>query len=471
MSDLPENLASLLDQLDRKAWTRDPGDLEPHLSDWRGRYRGHSPILFQPSTTEEVSQILKACNQAGIGVVPQSGNTGLVGGSTPQGEVLLSLKRMNRIRRTDIENESVTVDAGVILQTLQEHAADHSRLFPLSLGAQGSAMLGGLISTNAGGVHVVKYGMMRDLVLGLEVVLPDGQILSDLAGLRKDNTGLDLKQLFIGAEGTLGVITAATLKLFARPADTCVALASVESPHKAVDLLRHMKETARGSVAAFELIPRAGLELVLEHIPGARTPLSEPASWTVLIELVTEEADKAAPAMENALGSAFEQALAFDGVIAQTEKQAADFWALRESIPEAEKHHGKAAKHDVSVPVSCMADFIVEATKLVESEVEDSLVIAFGHVGDGNVHFNISRKAPGADDTFIETVGPVTARVYDLVDRYEGSISAEHGIGTLKRSELGHRKPLQVALMRQIKSVLDPKGIMNPRILTGADET
>ena len=458
-------LASLLADLDPKAWSDDPGELAGHTRDWRGRYQGDTPLLLKPGTPAEAARILKACHAAGIAVLPQGGNTGLVGGSTPQGEVVISTKRMNKIRTLDPDNESITCDAGTVLETLQGEAANAGKLFPLSLGAQGSAQIGGLIATNAGGVHVLRYGMMRDLVLGLEVVLPDGRILSDLSGLRKNNTGYDLKQLFIGAEGTLGLVTGATLKLFPRPASTAVALAVVESPGKAVDLLNHMKEATGGAVAAFELMPKTGLDLVLGHVPNTRNPLGGEPTWTVLIEITSGQADQAITLMEDALEQAFEKNLLSDAVIAQSDTQAAEFWALRESIPEGEKAHGKAAKHDVSVPVSRMAAFMEEAIALAETADPDIMVIAFGHVGDGNVHFNISRKAKGADSAFIERVAPVTARIYDLVDHHEGSISAEHGIGTLKQDELHARKPIETEIMRAIKATLDPKGIMNPRIL------
>jgi len=353
-----------------------------------------------------------------------------------------------------------------VLETVQGAAAEAGKLFPLSLGAQGSAMIGGLISTNAGGVHVLRYGMMRELVLGLEAVLPDGRVISDLSGLRKDNTGYDLKQLFIGAEGTLGVVTAATLKLFARPASTAVAVCAVDDPAAAVALLRHMKDTT-GSVAAFELMPKTGLDLVVAHVPGARHPLSGDPAWSVLIELTSAETDRAPSLMEEALEAAFEKALLTDAVIAQSQAQAKEFWALRESIPEGEKAHGKAAKHDVSVPVSRMAAFMGEAIKLAEDADPDIMVIAFGHVGDGNVHFNVAAKTPGAGEDFITRIKPVTARIYDLVDAHHGSISAEDGVGILKQAEFVRRKPVEAEIMGRIKAALDPNHIMNPRVLLG----
>ena len=460
-------LDTLKHELSPRAWTEELDEIAGHTRDWRGRHQGRSPILFKPGSTEEVAQILRACNAARIAVLPQGGNTGLVGGSTPQGEVLISLKRMNKVRAINAANESLTCEAGAILETIQGEAAGADKLFPLSLGSQGSAMIGGLISTNAGGVHVLRYGMMRDLVMGLEAVLPDGRILSDLSGLRKDNTGYDLKQLFIGAEGTLGVVTAATLKLFPRPASTAVAAAAVDGPRAAVDLLSFMKDRTGGAIAAFELMPKTAIDLAVAHLPGVRHPLDSDPAWAVLVELVSAEKDHAAPLLEEALGEAFERDLVSDAVISQSDAQAHSFWALREGIPEAEKAHGKAAKHDVSVPVSRMGGFMEEAIELAENADPEVMVIAFGHVGDGNVHFNVARREPGSDDAFIQRMAPLTAKIYDLVDAHGGSISAEHGVGILKQAELAARKPVEVAVMRAIKQALDPNSIMNPRVLIG----
>lgn len=461
------DIARLTEGLDPRSWTTDADDIATHVRDWRGRLTGHTPLLFKPSSTAEVSRILAACNAARIPVLPQGGLTGLVGASAPFGEAVISMKRMNAIREIDTANESVTVEAGVVLETLQNAAREAGKLFPLSLGAQGSAMIGGLLSTNAGGVHVLRYGMMRDLVLGLEAVLPDGRVLSGLSGLRKNNTGYDLKQLFIGAEGTLGVITAATLKLFPRPASTAVALASVKDPHAAVALLDHLKNETGGAVAAFELIQSFAMELVCSHVPGARNPLEGNPEWMVLIEMTSAEAGRAPVMMEAALESAFERELILDAAIAQSEAQAASFWHLRESIPDGEKTHGRSAKHDVSVPVSRMADFMAEATRDAEAMIDGSRVIAFGHVGDGNVHFNVAAREEGAGEEFVTKAAPATRHIYDLVDKYGGSISAEHGIGILKQSELIARKPVEVEVMRAIKAALDPNYIMNPRVIFG----
>lgn len=448
-----------------KSWSEDPGEIAPHLTDWRGRERGETPILLKPASTEEVAKAVGVCAAHGAAILPQGGNTGLVAGSTPKGEILLSLKRMNAIRAIDPLNDSLVAEAGVILETVQGAAAGANRLFPLSLGSQGSATIGGLISTNAGGVHVLRYGMMRDLVLGIEAVLPDGSVWNGLTALRKDNTGYDLKQLFIGAEGTLGVVAAAALKLFPRPASAAVAIAGLDSAGAAVELLALMKAETGGGVAAFELIPRSGLDMVLKHVPGARAPLAGSYPWHVLIEVTTGQADAAAPMLQAALEKGAEAGLIADAALAQNQAQAADFWKLRETIPEGEKAHGRAAKHDVSVPVSKMAEFIDRASAEVEAMLPEALIVAFGHVGDGNVHFNVSAKAPGAGEDFIRACEKATRHVYDLVGEYGGSISAEHGIGTLKRGELSARKPQDVTLMRAIKQALDPKNIMNPRMV------
>lgn len=469
MSTLHPALAALTASLDPKAWSLDPAELDAHARDWRGRYAGGTPLVLKPASAQEAARMLAACNDARIAVMPQGGVTGLVGASTPAGEVVISMKRMNAIREIDTANESMTVEAGAVLQTVQDAARQAGKLFPLSLGAQGSAMIGGLISTNAGGVQVLRYGMMRELVLGLEAVLPDGRVLSGLSGLRKDNTGYDLKQLFIGAEGTLGLVTAATLKLFPRPASTGVALAAVRDPEAAVSLLGHLKDTTGGAVSAFELISGFAMELVCQHVPGARSPLEGNPDWMVLIELSSAEPDRASQLMETALESAFEAGLVEDAAIAQSEAQAARFWALRENVPEGEKAHGKAAKHDVSVPVSRMAAFMREATEQAQKMIEGSRVIAFGHVGDGNVHFNLASIAPGAGEEFIARAEPATRLIYDLVDKHHGSISAEHGIGILKQAELKARKPVEVAVMRAIKATLDPNNIMNPRIIMGLE--
>jgi FAD/FMN-containing dehydrogenase len=458
-------LAALKSAVGERGWSQDPHELAPHLDDWRGRYKGHSPLLLKPATTQEVSKIVSLCAEADIAMIPQGGNTSLCGAATPQGEVIINLKRMNQIRDIDAANDSMTVEAGCILETLQDTATQADRLFPLSLGSQGSAMIGGLISTNAGGVHVLRYGMTRELVLGLEAVLPDGTIWSSLTGLRKDNTGYDIKQLLIGAEGTLGIVTAATLKLFPRPARTELGFCGVRSVDDAVTLLGLARKLSGGAVTAFEVMPRQALELVIEHVPDTRDPLAQPHDWYVVCEMSFGRTDGARETLEDTLGQAFEADLIQDAAIAENESQMRDFWRLRETIAEAERGHGKAVKHDVSIAVSQMPAFMTQATHALQAVMPDVLIIGFGHVGDGNVHFNIARQTPGAGDDFIAQAIPLSSIVYDIVDQFGGSISAEHGIGILKRGELASRKPVDVAVMRAIKQALDPKGLMNPRIL------
>ncbi|WP_417496875.1 FAD-binding oxidoreductase [Maricaulis sp.] len=450
-----------------KGWSQDEHELAPHIADWRGRYQGSTPILLKPANTAEVAAAVKICSDAGIAITPQGGNTSLCGASTPQGEVLITLKRMNAVREIDPDNDSMTVEAGCILESLQSSAAEADRLFPLSLGSQGSAMIGGLISTNAGGVHVLRYGMTRELVLGLEAVLPDGTIWSGLTGLRKDNTGYDLKQLLIGAEGTLGIITAATLKLFPRPAKMELAFCGLNSVEDAVSFLSLAKKVSGGAVTAFEIMPRLALEFVCAFVPGTRDPLESPHPWYVVCEMSFGRTDGARETLEDALGQAFEAELVQDAVIAENESQALDFWRLRESIALAERGQGKAIKHDISIPVSKMAAFIDLASARIKAIFPDGVVVAFGHVGDGNVHFNVVGLDEAAQTALMANGAAISACVYDTVDEFGGSISAEHGIGILKREELATRKPVDVAVMRAIKTALDPKGIMNPRVLLG----
>lgn len=450
-----------------KGWSQDPHELAPHISDWRGRFQGQTPILIKPANTAEVSAAVKICHDAGVAITPQGGNTSLCGASTPQGEVLITLKRMNSVREIDRDNDSMTVEAGCVLEGLQQTAADSDRLFPLSLGSQGSAMIGGLISTNAGGVHVLRYGMTRELVLGLEAVLPDGTIWSGLTGLRKDNTGYDLKQFLIGAEGTLGIITAATLKLFPRPARMELAFCGLRSVEDAVSFLGVAKKISGGAVTAFEIMPRLALDFVCAHVPGTRDPLEAPHAWYVVCEMSFGRSEGARETLEAALGEAFEADLIQDAAIAENEAQAQDFWRLRESIALAERGQGTAIKHDISIPVSKMAAFIEVATARLKTVFPDGIVVAFGHVGDGNVHFNLVGLDAATQEAMMARAEAISSCVYDAVDEFGGSISAEHGIGILKREELAARKPVDVAVMRAIKHAIDPKGIMNPRVLLG----
>jgi FAD/FMN-containing dehydrogenase len=459
-----ELVRRLLEALGPKGVSTDPHDLAPHVSDWRGRWRGETPVLVKPASTAEVSAAVSICAGMGFAMTPQGGNSGLVNGGVPYGEVLISLRRMDKVRDVDPLNDSMVLEAGVILTRAQETAAAHGRLFPLSLGAEGVATIGGLVSTNAGGVAVLRYGMMRDLVLGIEAVLPDGRIWNGLRGLRKDNTGYDLKHLFIGGEGTLGVVTAASLKLFPAPALRQTAWAAVSSCDDAVACLAMAKAYTGGAVTGFELIPAFGLELVLRHIPGVRDPLPTDAPWRLLMEISLARPEGARDVIEGCLGAAAEQGLISDAVIAESEAQTRMLWKIRESIAVAERAHGKALKHDVSVPISRLPEFMRRAEDLVGRLAPGADIIAFGHVGDGNMHYNVS-PPPGVDqDLFVEGEGlQVSRAIHDLVCELNGSISAEHGIGRLKRDELAHRKSaVEMDMMRRVKAALDPSNLMNP---------
>jgi FAD/FMN-containing dehydrogenase len=461
---LQDFIRRLTEAIGPKGVSTDAHEIAGHVKDWRGRWTGSTPVLVKPGSTEEAAKAMALAAQFGLAVTPQGGNSGMVNGSVPYGEVLVSLRRMNRVREVDTLNDAMTLEAGVVLTRAQEVADENGRLFPLSLGAEGVATIGGLISTNAGGVAVLRYGMMRDLVLGIEAVLPDGRVWNGLRGLRKDNTGYDLKQLFIGAEGTLGLVTAATLKLFPKPAVKETAWAVVESPKQAVDLLARAKAASGGAVTGFEIVSSFALGLVLKHIPDTRDPLPTAARWRVLVELSLPRAEGAREMMEGLLADAADAGVIADAVVADSEAQRAMLWKVRESISLAERTHGKALKHDVSVPVSRVPELIDRGTKLVKQLFPKADVIAFGHVGDGTIHFNVT-PPPGMDqDRFVEGEGlRVSEAVHDLVTELNGSISAEHGIGKLKREELARRKSgVEMDLMRAVKKALDPENRMNP---------
>ncbi|MEX0923349.1 MAG: FAD-binding oxidoreductase [Rhodovibrionaceae bacterium] len=445
-------------------------DLSPHLEDERGLYVGRAPFIVFPGTAEEVAETVRLCAEAGAAMVPQGGNTSLVGASIPMhGEVLIGLKRLNRVRALDPANFTITVEAGVILQDLQRAAEEADRLFPLSLGAEGSCMIGGNLSTNAGGVQVLRYGNTRDLVLGIEAVLPDGRIWNGLRGLRKDNTGYDLKQLFIGGEGTLGIITAAVLKLFPRPREVVTAFAAVTSVAAAVELLGRIRTASGDAVCSFELIPRRGLAFALEHVSGVRDPLAAPHDWYVLIELHGGQAEGGlSGSLEAALAEAYEAGLVADAALAANAGQAGDFWRIREAIVEAQKKEGGSIKHDVSVPVSRIPEFIERGSALVAEMVPGIRPVPFGHLGDGNIHFNLSQPEGAEREAFLARWDEVNHAVHDLVAELGGSISAEHGIGQLKIAENARFKPpVELEMMRAVKKALDPQGLMNPGKLLG----
>lgn len=436
--------------------------------DWRGRYRGRALCVVRPASTEEVAAVVRACMEAGVPMVPQGGNTSLVGGSVPHTgahEVVISMSRLNHVRAVDAANNTITVEAGCTLAAVQEAAAAHGRLFPLSLASEGTCEIGGNLASNAGGVQVLRYGNTRELALGLEVVLPDGQVWNGLRGLRKDNTGYDLKHLFIGSEGTLGIITAAVLKLFPAPARRAVAWVAVADPDAAIALLQTLQATAGPRLTAFEIVCATAHELVLQQFPACTRPLAKAAPWYVLIELSDSDGGTDLDAqLEGALGDAFASGLISDAALAASESQALALWVLRENISDAQKIDGISIKHDVSVPVSAIPRFLREADAALREVFPGVRIVAFGHAGDGNLHYNLSMPQGGKDNAvFIARTPEVNRIVHDIVVGLGGSISAEHGLGQLKREEIKrYKSPLEIELMRRIKHALDPAGLMNP---------
>jgi len=440
---------------------------EPYLVDWRGQYHGKAAAVVRPASTEEVSRVVALLASQRIAMVPQGGNTSLCGASVPDAsgtQVVINLSRMNRVRAVDTDNNTMTVEAGCVLAALQQEADRHGRLFPLSLGSEGSCEIGGNLSTNAGGTAVLRYGNTRELVLGLEVVLPDGRVWNGLRGLRKDNTGYDLKHLFVGAEGTLGIVTAAVVKLFAKPRSQATAFVAVESPAAAVALLAKLRESCGERVTGYELIARVCVDLVLAHMPASRDPLGERHPWYVLIELSdSAEGEGVRRMLQEALEDAAELGLVRDAALAASEAQRAALWKLREDISEAQKVDGPSIKHDVSVPVSRVPQFIAEADAALEKRFPGIRIVAFGHVGDGNIHYNCGKAERQAAEAFFAEAPQVNHLVYDIVTALGGSISAEHGLGALKREEIRRYKgALELELMARIKRALDPEGLMNP---------
>jgi FAD/FMN-containing dehydrogenase len=464
---LPPGFLEELDRrVGRRAWTVEPDQLALHAAEQWGAWRGRAPLLLRPADTAEVAALLELCYAHEVPVVPQGGNTGLVGAGVPDGSgrmAVLSLSRLNRIREVDPLNDTISAEAGCVLEAVQNAAAEVGRLFPLSLGAQGSCQIGGNMASNAGGVNVLRYGMARALVLGLEVVLADGRIWDGLRSLRKDNTGYDLKQLFIGAEGTLGVITAAVLRLVPRPRELQTAWLAVASPQAAVELLALFRERLGETVSSFELLAGGCVALVLQYLPGARAPLGQPAPWYVLAEVAWSLAEGLGAQLEQVLEEAMRRGLIQDGVIAASEAQRKALWALRENPTEAMAHEGVVLRHDIAVPVSRVPDLIERAATELERAVPGVRIMPFGHVGDGNIHYNLLQPRDMAGEAFYARRDEVQRMVFDVVEALDGSISAEHGIGRLKRAELAVRKsPVELALMRQLKATLDPKGILNP---------
>ena len=452
-----------------RGFTQDSDLVVPWLTDWRGRYTGKALGLASPADTREVARLVALCAEHRVPIVPQGGNSGMSGGATPDeagNSIILSLRRMNAIRHIDAQAKQVTCEAGVVLQTVHDEAARHRLRFPLTLGGKGSATIGGLISTNAGGTQVLRHGTMRAQVLGLEAVMADGQILDTLTPLKKDNRGFDLKQLLIGSEGTLGIVTAATLRLLPEIGGRCVIWAGLESLSQARQLLLHCENMAAEELEGFEVIPSHCLEAVLDHLRDARNPLAGHHAWHALIELVAEAGQVGAlqPLAEDMLSSAMEQGLLEDAVIAANETQAEAFWLIRDSISPAERAIGPAMQHDISVPVATMAQFVEHASPLIEERFAGTRAVAFGHLGDGNVHFHVLAPPQAVRGEWEEGQGKeISAFVHDLVTQWDGSISAEHGIGQMKRDELGRLgDPVSLSVMRAIKDALDPRGLLNP---------
>ena len=461
------SLAGLQSLLGPAQFITSESEMEPFLVDHRKLYRGKALAVVLPRSVEDVSRILRFCSDARIGVVPHAGNTSYCGGATPDEsgtQLVLSLRRLNRIRLVDALNSAITVDAGCILANVQEAARESNLFFPLSLGSEASCQIGGNIATNAGGMNVLRYGMMRDLLLGLEVVTADGKVLSSLTPLRKDNTGYDLKSLFVGSEGTLGVITAACLKLFPAPRSTATALVAVADVAAAVALLHQLRQQSGDAVNSFELIPRSAMELALQHITGLASPFDQPYAWCVLAELSSARSDDDLDhILATALAAAEGRGQVLDAVIAKSDRERAQFWRLRENIPEAQRKHGASLKHDISVPVASLPEFMARAGAWVQANVPEGLLVAYGHVGDGNLHFNISVADAVSAVSFLAREPQIKRVIHDMVRDFGGSFSAEHGIGRLKIAELAHYcSHAELSLMRSIKAAFDPRGIMNP---------
>jgi FAD/FMN-containing dehydrogenase len=467
-----ELLGVLADRLGPANVLAEPQAMASYLAEQRGLYRGSALAVVRPGSTEEVASVVAECRSRRVAIVPQGGNTGLVGGAVAQGGVILSLSRLNRIRELDPVNATITVEAGCILQAVQQAADEAGRLFPLSLAAEGSCQIGGNLATNAGGTNVLRYGNARDLVLGLEVVLADGRIWNGLSGLRKDNTGYDLKDLFVGSEGTLGIITAAVLKLFPKPRARVTALIGCASPAHALRLLERLQSEAGEALTAFEFMSQFSLDIVVRHIDRAARPLPTDHAAYALVELSSPDPRAELGArLEAVLGQALEEGIIDDAAVGTSEAQNQAFWHLRENVPEVQKREGASIKHDVAVPVSRVADFIEAASAACRRAMPDIRICAFGHFGDGNIHFNLSQPVGMDESAFLDRWSDFNRIVHDIVADMRGSISAEHGIGLLKREELRRYKdPVAVDLMRTLKQALDPLNLLNPGKVVPSDE-
>jgi len=459
-------IKKLRDLLGPPGWIDRPDDMSRYLSEQRGLFTGVCAGVARPATSEETALVVGICAETGLGITPQGGNTGLVGGGVPmftdRSGIVLATERMNHIRDIDPINQTMTVEAGVILADIQQAAENAGLLFPLSLGAEGSCRIGGNLATNAGGVQVLRYGNARDLVLGLEVVLADGRIWDGLSRLRKDNTGYDLKHLFMGSEGTLGIITACVLKLYARPTHRETALCAGPDSRAMLALFRRVRNAVGDGLTAFEIINRFAFDITVRHIDGCSDPFDQPHPHYALVEAGGMGKDLRL-ALEEVLGKALEDGVITDAVFAESGAQTADLWRLRETIPEAQKYEGGSIKHDVAVPVSSVPEFLERATALVENEVPGIRVCAFGHAGDGNIHFNLSQPVGMDSDIYLAKWKDINRKVHDLVMQMNGSFSAEHGVGILKRDDVArYKSDVEIDLMRRMKQALDPDGIFNP---------
>jgi FAD/FMN-containing dehydrogenase len=448
-----------------QGWIETKGGMEPYLREWRGRYQGTAAAVISPKSTNEMARVLKICNKAGLGVVPQGGNTGLVGGGVPDfpgGDgIVISTQRLNVIRDINPLNQTMTVEAGVILAHIQQAAKDVGLLFPLSLGAEGTCCIGGNISTNAGGVQVLRYGNTRDLVLGLEVVLADGRTWDGLRSLRKDNTGYDLKHLFMGAEGSLGIITAAVLKLYSRPQAKETALCGCANAGNLLEIFQRLNTSVGNTLSAFEIMNRFSLEIAVKHVLAVNNPFENPHSQYALIELSGHDGIRST--LKYILDQALEDGLIADAFIAKSRAESDQLWAIRHAIPEAQKHEGGSIKHDISVPVSSIEEFLTRASDLVEANLPGGRICAFGHAGDGNIHFNISQPLGADTDAYLKNWDTINRIIHDLIVSIGGSFSAEHGIGQMKRGDLKrYKSDVELDLMRALKKALDPCNTMNP---------
>ncbi len=461
---MTDGITALKTALPSTAWTQDADIIAPHLVEWRDKYQGETPLMLTPRSTAEVAQAVKICAAHGLKIVPQGGNTGLVGGQTPQGEVLLSLKKMTTIRDVDATNNAMIVEAGATLQSVHDAADKVGRKFPLFLASQGSCTIGGNLSTNAGGNHVLKYGTTKDLVFGVEAVLASGEIYNGLTSLRKDNTGYDLSRLFLGAEGTLGIITAASLKLFPKAGYTQRVITAAENPSKALALLEHCR--AGGRLGMFEVMPHIGFNAVVSNMPGQRDPFDTPHPWYVVIDWDVETEAEGAALAETLLGTAFEKDLILNAVIAQNETQAAQILSIRENMSAGQKFLGGSIKFDITVPLNRIPDFFKKADAAMNTQIPGCRPVGFGHFGDGNIHYNIAQPIDMKKQDFLDQWQAVSETVFDLVGEFGGSISAEHGIGIMKKADLARRAdPVKLAMLKSIKQALDPHNMMNPRVM------